>query len=77
MYRCLDDSDYQGYLNTYFGGRIEEAWTAILHMCDLFESTAEYVAKKLGYTYNAMEGKAARKFLEQVRQLPQDAVSIL
>lgn len=77
LYRWLDESEYQGYLNTYFGGRIEEAWTAILHMCDLFESTAEYVAKKLGYTYNAMEGKAARKFLEQVRQLPQDAVSIL
>lgn len=76
LYRWLDESEYQGYLDTYFGGRIEEAWTAILHMCDLFERTAEYVAEKLGYTYNAVEGKAARGFLERVRQLPRDAESI-
>lgn len=76
LYRWLDASEYQGYLDTYFGGRVEEAWTAILHMCDLFEHTAEYVAEKLGYTYNAAEGKAARGFLEQVRQLPPEAVSI-
>lgn len=76
LYRWLDESEYQGYLDTYFGGRIEEAWTAILHMCDLFERTAEYVARKLGYTYNAVEGKAARGFLERVRQLPRDAESI-
>lgn len=76
LYRWLDASEYQSYLDTYFGGRIEEAWTAILHMCDLFERTAEYVAEKLGYTYNAAEGKAAWGFLEQVRQLPQEALSI-
>lgn len=76
LYRWLDESEYQGYLDTYFGGRIEEAWTAILHMCDLFERTAEYVAEKLGYTYNTVEGKAARGFLERVRQLPRDAESI-
>lgn len=76
LYRWLDESEYQGYLDTYFGGRIEEAWTAILHMCDLFERTAEYVARKLGYTYDAVEGKAARGFLERVRQLPRDAESI-
>lgn len=69
LYRWLEPDEYQGYLNTYFGGNVEEAWTAVLHMCDLFEQTAEYVGRSLGYTYNAPEGKAARGFLEHVRKL--------
>lgn len=76
LYRWLDADEYQGYLNTYFGGSVEEAWTAVLHMCDLFEQAAEYVGHKLGYTYNLEEGKAARGFLERVRKLPKDATSV-
>ena len=77
LYRWLEADEYQGYLNTYFNGTIEEAWMAVLHMCDLFEQTAEYVGRKLGYTYNAAEGIAARGFLERVRKLPKDAKSVL
>ncbi|MDE7479440.1 MAG: aminoglycoside 6-adenylyltransferase, partial [Lachnospiraceae bacterium] len=62
--------------NTWFGGTVEEAWAAILRMCDLFECTSVYVACELGYTYNAEEGKAARSFLEHVRQLPKNADKI-
>lgn len=76
LYRWLETDEHQKYLNTYFGGSVEEAWTAVLHMCDLFEQTAKYVGRKLGYTYNDMEGKAARGFLERVRQLPKDAKSV-
>ncbi len=76
LYRWLEADEYQGYLNTYFNGTIEEAWMAVLHMCDLFEQTAEYVGRKLGYTYNAAEGIAARGFLERVRKLPKDAKSV-
>lgn len=76
IYRWLDADEYQGYLNTYFGGSVEEAWTAVLHMCDLFEQTTEYVGHKLGYTYNLEEGKAAREFLERVRKLPKVATSV-
>ena len=76
LYRWLDADEYQGYLNTYFNGNVEEAWIAVLHMCDLFEQTAAYVGCKLGYAYNAEEGKAAREFLERVRKLPKDAKSV-
>lgn len=76
LYRWLEADEYQGYLNTYFNGTIEEAWMAVLHMCDLFEQTAEYVGRKLGYTYNAAEGIAAKGFLKRVRQLPKDAESV-
>lgn len=77
LYRWLEAEEYQGYLNTYFGGNVEEAWTAVFSMCDLFERTAEYVGRKLGYTYNIEEGKAARGFLEHVRKLPKDAKGIM
>ncbi len=76
LYRWLEADEYQRYLNTYFNGTIEEAWTAVLHMCDLFEQTAEYVGRKLGYTYNAAEGIAAKGFLKRVRQLSKDAESV-
>lgn len=73
LYKWLDADEYQNYLNTYFGGNVEEAWAAILRMCDLFERASVYVAHELGYTYNADEGKAARAFLEHVRHLPKNA----
>lgn len=76
LYRWLGADEYQRYLNTYFGGNIEDAWTAVLGMCDLFEAASEYVARELGYTYNAEEGKAARSFLEHVRNLPKDAKAV-
>lgn len=76
LYRWLDAKEYQGYLDTYFGGEIEEAWQAVLRMCDLFEAVSLEVAQGLGYTYNAAEAKAARGFLEHVRQLPRDAEEI-
>ena len=76
LYRWLELEEYQKYLNTYFSGNVEEAWTEVLHMCDLFEQTAEYVGSNLGYTYNTAEGKAARGFLERVQRLPKDAKTI-
>ncbi|MDE5697260.1 MAG: aminoglycoside 6-adenylyltransferase [Lachnospiraceae bacterium] len=76
LYRWLSAEEYQRYLDTYFGGTVEKAWTAILKMCDLFENSSAYVARELGYTYNVEEGKAARGFLEHVRSLPKDAESV-
>lgn len=74
LYRWLEPEEYQGYLDTYFGGNIGEAWRAVFHMCSLFERTAEHVGSRLGYTYNAAEGKAARGFLEYVWKLPKDGL---
>lgn len=76
LYRWLDAEEYQHYLNTYFGGTVADAWRGILSMCDLFDSTAKYVAGELDYTYNEEEGKAAAAFLNHVKFLPKDAVEI-
>lgn len=74
--RWLSEKEYQSYLDSYFGGRTEDAWRAVFAMCDLMEQATAYVAEKLGYTYDLEEGKAARGFLAHVQQLPKDAVEI-
>ena len=63
LYKWIGNEEYQEYLDTYFGGSIEEAWEAVFKMCNLFNSATEYVAKGLGYTYNIKEAKAAETFL--------------
>lgn len=76
MYKWLKEKEYQDYLNTYFSGNITDAWKAIFQMCDLFDDTSEYVAKELGYTYHSNEAKAARKFLNHIQHLPENAETI-
>lgn len=76
LYRWIGEEEYQRYLNTYFGGNMEEAWGAVFFMCELFESVTEYVAKGLGYTYNREEGRAAAAFLKHVHELPKDAKEV-
>lgn len=76
LYRWLSREEYQDYLNTYFGGTIEDAWSAVFCMCDLFDSTAQYVARELGYHYDREEGQAATAFLRHVKELPKDAEEI-
>ena len=76
LYRWIGEEEYQRYLNTYFGGNVEEAWQAAFSMCDLFESVTEYVAEGLGYTYNREEGRAAAAFLKHVHDLPKDAKEV-
>ena len=63
LYKWLSKDEYQAYLDTYFDGNIEHAWTAILSMCDFFDSMARQVSKGLGYFYDADEGTAARSYL--------------
>ena len=63
LYKWLSKDEYQAYLNTYFDGNIEHAWTAILSMCDFFDSMARQVSKGLGYSYDENEGQTARSYL--------------
>ena len=77
LYKWIGKEEYHEYLDTYFGGSIEEAWEAVFKMCNLFNSATEYVAKGLGYTYNIKEAKAAETFLKHVRNLPKDATEVL
>lgn len=76
MYRWIGEEEYQRYLDTYFGGNTEEAWKAVFAMCELFDSVTAYVAKGLGYIYDAEEGRAAVAFLKSVHELPRDAKEV-
>lgn len=76
MYRWLTEKEWQDYLSTYFAGNTEDGWRAVRKMCDLFEKTAVYVSERLGYKYNAEEGRNSRAFLERVKALPKDATEI-
>lgn len=77
MNRWLSTESYEKYLKTYFGGGVEDAWHSIMIMCDLFEETALEVAVKNDYIYNIEEARAARGFLEHIRQLPKEAKEVL
>lgn len=77
MNKWLSKEQYEKYLKTYFGGTVEEAWSSILCMCELFEETALKVADENGYIYNLQEARVAKGFLEHVRQLPKDAKEVL
>lgn len=76
MHRWLSEAEWQSYLSTYFRADVEEAWEAVMEMCTLFERTALFVGKALGYQYIEQEGTNCRSYLEHVRALPKDAVEI-
>lgn len=76
MYRYLDRETWERFLATYADGRAEHIWESVMNMCSLFDETAQYVAEKLGCTYNHQEAAASRGYLEHVRRLPQDAREI-
>lgn len=76
MYRWLSEEEWKEYLSTFCGADVEDCWDAVFGMCDLFETVALFVGEKLGYIYNAEEGKAARGFLEHVASLSKDATEI-
>ncbi len=76
LYKWLSKEEYQDYLHTYFDGTVEDAWRAVLCMCDLFDSTARYVAKGLEYVYDFDEAKVATAFLRHVKNLPKDAEGV-
>lgn len=76
MHRWLSKAEWQSYLSTYFRADVEEAWEAVMEMCTLFERTALFVGKALGYRYHEQEGTNCRSYLEHVRDLPKDAAEI-
>ena len=70
MYRWLSEEEWQTYLSTYTGSDVEEIWNKVEIMCNLFESTAKWVAEKGGYIYNAQEAESCRLYLKTVKALP-------
>ena len=69
LYRYLSEEEWQMLLSTYFDGDVDNAWKSVFRMCELFDNTARLVGEKLGWEYNAQEGKAAWDFLEYVYRL--------
>lgn len=68
MYQWLKKEDWSRYLSTYCGADIEECWAAVFRMCDLFEEVARHVGEMLKYSYNEIESKNARAWLERVKE---------
>lgn len=76
LYRWIGEEEYQRYLHTYFGGDVEEAWSAVFVMGELFDEVTKYVADGLGYAYDPAEGQAAAAYLKHVYELPKDAAQV-
>ena len=68
MYRWLSEEEWKRYLSTYAAGTVEDCWEAVFRMCDLFEEVARHVGEMLKYSYNEIESKNARAWLERVKE---------
>lgn len=77
MYRYLEPDTWARFLSTYSGSKPEELWDSVTAMCTLFDETAGQVAKTLDFKYNIQEAKASMFFLENAKNLPQDATEVL
>lgn len=77
MKKFLCAEVYAQYLSTYSICETEEIWNAVLRMCDLFETVAREVAKKLSLHFDSTEAQNSRYYLTHIRALPPDAKSVL
>lgn len=64
MYRWLSDNEWESFLSTYCGGFGGEMRRALVLMCDMFGKLARYVGKRLDFSYNENDEKAARWYLD-------------
>lgn len=74
--RYLSEDIWSRFLKTYAGGSVEDIWSSVFVMCDLFHETAQELEKCWGYVYNLEEAEASYGFLKHVRTLPKDAKEI-
>jgi aminoglycoside 6-adenylyltransferase len=58
---------------TFAGANVEENWTALFAMCDLFRTVALAVADDLGYTYPPELDRRMSEYLRGIRALPPPA----
>ncbi len=76
MYRWLQPEVWDRFLKTYGGVTVDEVWSAVFIMCDLFDETATEIAERLGCEYHEAEAKNGRIWLERVKDTPRDAREI-
>ncbi len=76
LFRFISPQEWQDFLSTYSSADVENCWQAAINMCRLFDTTAKFVAGKLGFCYNMQEADASFHFFLHVRSLPADAKEI-
>jgi aminoglycoside 6-adenylyltransferase len=76
MDRYISKETYQQYLRTYSTAQVEAIWDAVFIMCDLFEDIAAEVSDKLNFSYDSVEARNSKEYLQHVRNLPPDATGV-
>ncbi|MFJ8064586.1 aminoglycoside 6-adenylyltransferase [Psychrobacillus sp. NPDC096426] len=72
----LSEEKWQEVLSTYPNGSYESIWKALFAMCDLFRSTAIFVADNLDFNYPYEEDKKVNAYLIRVERLSPDGSEI-
>ncbi|WP_240371230.1 aminoglycoside 6-adenylyltransferase [Anoxybacteroides rupiense] len=67
--RYLDEETWIELESTFVGSNIEDNWTALFGMADLFTKLSAKVGQSLGYTYPSKVEEKIREYLLQVRRL--------
>ncbi|SES12519.1 aminoglycoside 6-adenylyltransferase [Psychrobacillus sp. OK032] len=72
----LSKQNWQKLLSTYPIGSYESIWKALFVMCDLFRSTAIFVAGNLDFNYPYEEDQKVNAYLKRVERLTPDGCEI-
>lgn len=73
----LNDTEWKDWLETFSDADIENIWTSLFKMSDLFRRIATYVAKELHFNYPKEDDQNVMAYLKKVRQMPKDAARLL
>lgn len=76
MKKWVSPEIWEKYLHTYSIAEVNEMWSSVFLMCDLFHTVALEVSVKSGFTYDCIEAKNSRSYLEHVYKLPKEAKSV-
>ena len=60
----LPDNFYEKILLTYSNFELEENWKSLLLMAEIFQQTSNFVADKLGFSINRIEGQNTISYLK-------------
>ncbi len=62
--RFLSEKEMERFHSIFPNGDYEDIWDKLFCMYDYFAENAEYVAKKLGYFFDATETREVRELLK-------------
>ena len=74
--KYLSEKEYKQFLATFPMADIELIWDSVFMMCELFQSTAVELSKKMGFAYDYKMAENSLNFLQHVKELPSDAQEI-